>query len=134
MTPDGVTLATYGGWPGVLGRLTGGEDLDGAAAKAAMEEVLAGEATEAQIAAFMVSLRLSKETTEELNGLLDAILEAAACPHRRRRAGSGRHVRDGRRRRRHHQRVERGRPGGGRRGGPSGEAREPGGVVAVRLG
>ncbi len=67
-----------GGWPGVLAALTSGSDLAGEVAEAAMAEVLAGNATDAQIAAFMVALRMKGETVEELGGLVDAMMGVAA--------------------------------------------------------
>ncbi len=66
-----------GGWPGVLGTLTAGDDLPGPTAEAAMAEILAGNATTAQIAAFMVALRMKGETVDELGGLVDAMLGVA---------------------------------------------------------
>lgn len=75
-----MTVASFnsvGGWPGVLGTLTAGEDLAGEAAEATMAEILAGDATPAQIAAFMVALRMKGETVDELGGLVDAMLRVA---------------------------------------------------------
>lgn len=72
---SGPTLAELGGWPAVLGPLTAGEDLLAAHARAAMLAVLSGEATPAQIAGFIVALRMKGETVEELVGLLDAMGE-----------------------------------------------------------
>ncbi|NLV55339.1 MAG: anthranilate phosphoribosyltransferase, partial [Acidimicrobiales bacterium] len=74
-------LAARGGWAAVLGELTAGRDLDAAAARAAMAEVLAGEATPAQIAGFIVALRMKGETIEEMGGLLDAMLAAGEDVH-----------------------------------------------------
>src|SRR5690606_10504715 len=64
-------------WPAVLGPLAQGEDLPAGHARAAMAEVLAGTATHAQIAGFIVALRMKGETVEELRGLLDAMVEAS---------------------------------------------------------
>ena len=72
-----VTLADLGGWPAVLGRLTRRQDLDPATARAAMTEILAGEATPAQIAAYIVALRMKGETAGELSGMLGAMLDAS---------------------------------------------------------
>jgi anthranilate phosphoribosyltransferase len=52
-------------------------DLTAAQARAAMETILAGEATAAQLIGFVVALRAKGETPEELSGLLDAVLAAA---------------------------------------------------------
>jgi anthranilate phosphoribosyltransferase len=42
-----------------------------------MDEIMGGRATEAQIAAFIVSLRAKGETAEEMTGLVDAMYAAA---------------------------------------------------------
>ena len=42
-----------------------------------MDEVLAGQATPAQLGAFVVALRMKGEAVDELNGMLDAMLAAA---------------------------------------------------------
>jgi anthranilate phosphoribosyltransferase len=73
----GADLSAHGGWPGVIGALLAGRDLDAAPARAAMEEILSGAATPAQIIGFVVALRAKGETATELSGLLDAVLAAA---------------------------------------------------------
>ncbi|HEY8092380.1 MAG TPA: anthranilate phosphoribosyltransferase, partial [Acidimicrobiales bacterium] len=70
-------LADHGGWPAVLEQLVAGRDLSADAARAAMDEILAGEATPAQLGAFVVALRTKGEAVAELNGMLDAMLDAA---------------------------------------------------------
>ena len=70
-------IERVGGWPSILSRLIAREDLDDAQAKGAMESMLAGEATSAQIAAFLVALRTKGETATELWGLLDAVRAAS---------------------------------------------------------
>ena len=72
-----MALADIGGWPAVLGALTRGRDLSAAEAGAAMAEILQGAASPAQIAAFIVALRMKGETVEEMTGLLDTMLELA---------------------------------------------------------
>lgn len=64
-------------WPPVLDALMAGRDLNRDQAHAAMSEIMAGEASEAQTAAFIVSLRAKGETAEEMTGLVDAMYEAA---------------------------------------------------------
>ncbi len=72
-----VGFAAHGGWPVVLGTLLEGRDLGAAAARAAMAEILEGAASPAQIAAFVVALRMKGETIPELVGMVDAMLEAS---------------------------------------------------------
>lgn len=71
------TLAELGGWPAVLGPLVQRRDLSATLARAAMAEVLEGAATPAQLAGFVIALRMKGETVDELTGLLDAMLDAA---------------------------------------------------------
>lgn len=68
---------SFDGWPGLLATLTSGGDLGAAQARAALDVILAGEATAAQIAAFIVALRMKGETVDELVGMVDAMLDAA---------------------------------------------------------
>ncbi len=56
-----------------LHRLCAGSSLDAAEAEAAMNSILAGEATTAQIAAFLVALKMKGETAAELVGLARAM-------------------------------------------------------------
>lgn len=72
-----ASLADTGGWPAVLGVLTAGQDLGRDQAAAAMAEILDGNATPSQIAGFIVALRMKGETTEELSGLVAAMLDRA---------------------------------------------------------
>jgi anthranilate phosphoribosyltransferase len=72
-----ATLDELGGWPAVLGKLTGGGDLTGTEASAAMAEILDGNATSAQIAGFIVALRMKGETVDELTGLVQAMIAKA---------------------------------------------------------
>ena len=72
-----MRLDEAGGWPGVLGILSSGRDLTSEEARAAMAEILAGSATSAQIAGFIVALRMKGETVDELRGLVDAMLAEA---------------------------------------------------------
>ncbi|MGY1707551.1 anthranilate phosphoribosyltransferase [Geodermatophilus sp. SYSU D00697] len=64
-------------WPALLTRLLAREDLSSDEAAWAMREVMAGEATPAQIAAFAVALRAKGESPEEVAGLSATMLERA---------------------------------------------------------
>ncbi len=74
--PD-LGFAEHGGWPGVLGTLLDGGTLSRAQAHATMAEILEGAASPAQIAAFVVALRMKGETVEELVGMVEAMLAAS---------------------------------------------------------
>ncbi|MGO4691691.1 anthranilate phosphoribosyltransferase [Glaciibacter sp. 2TAF33] len=64
-------------WPNVLTALLNGEDLSVADAAWSMEQVMLGEASNAQIAAFLVALSAKGETVDEIVGFRDAILDHA---------------------------------------------------------
>jgi len=70
-------LDEHGGWSQMLGALTEGEAIGADAARSALGAILAGGATDAQIAGFIVALRAKGETAEELRGLVEAMLAAA---------------------------------------------------------
>jgi len=72
-----VSIEEHGGWPGVLGALTAGDDLETQTAHDVMATILAGDATPAQIGAFIVALRMKGESVAELTGLLAAMREAS---------------------------------------------------------
>lgn len=61
-----------------LEKIVAGEDLSRAQAEAAMEEILAGRATDAQIAALLTGLRMKGETVDELVGFATAMRRQAA--------------------------------------------------------
>jgi anthranilate phosphoribosyltransferase len=64
-------------WPTVLDPLIAGEQLSRTQSQAAMAEIMAGRASDAQIAAFLVGLRAKGESVEEMAGLVDAMFDAA---------------------------------------------------------
>jgi anthranilate phosphoribosyltransferase len=64
-------------WPDILGRLAAGTDLERTETRQAMAAIMAGEASDAQIAAFIVSLRIKGETVEEMTGLVEGMRAAA---------------------------------------------------------
>lgn len=76
-----VTLDELGGWRPILLTLTSGQDLTADQAHAAMTEILAGDATDAQIAAYIVALRMKGEAVDEISGMVDAMLEASDPIH-----------------------------------------------------
>ena len=73
----GLTFAEHGGWSVVLGILLDGGDLSSEQARDAMAEILDGAASPAQIAAFVVALRMKGETVVELVGMVEAMLAAS---------------------------------------------------------
>lgn len=64
-------------WPEVLSALVARRDLDAGSTTWAMEEILSGNATPAQIAGFAVALRAKGETLAEVQGLVDAMYSHA---------------------------------------------------------
>src|SRR5262245_24770980 len=64
-------------WPDVIGRLVRREELPAELVQQAMAAILAGEATDAQIAAFGVALRSKGETPLELATLVRTMLSFA---------------------------------------------------------
>jgi anthranilate phosphoribosyltransferase len=56
-----------------IAELLDGRDLDSAAAKAAMDEIMSGEATQAQTAGFLVALSAKGETADEIAGCAEAM-------------------------------------------------------------
>lgn len=74
---DENAVAQFGGWSGLLEALVEGNDLSVEQASAAMEDILAGRATQAQIAAMVVAVRAKGETVDELVGFATAMRAAA---------------------------------------------------------
>ncbi|MDH6110062.1 anthranilate phosphoribosyltransferase [Kitasatospora sp. MAP12-15] len=68
-------------WPDVLGALLNGEHLTRADAAWAMDRIMSGEASQAQVAGFMVALRAKGETVDEVAGLVDAMYAHAEPLH-----------------------------------------------------
>lgn len=64
-------------WPDTLDGILEGNPLTRAESKAAMAAVMAGEATSAQIAGFLIALRGKGETADEMAGFVEAMLDAA---------------------------------------------------------
>jgi anthranilate phosphoribosyltransferase len=64
-------------WPVLLSRLIGGTDLAAEDTTWAMDQVMSGAATPAQVAGFVVALRAKGETSDEIGGLAAAMLDHA---------------------------------------------------------
>ncbi|MDV7216258.1 anthranilate phosphoribosyltransferase [Streptomyces prunicolor] len=77
VTPAGGDTAAARSWPEVLNSLLYGQDQDADATFWAMDQIMRGEATDAQIAGFVVALRAKGETVEEITGLVRAMYEHA---------------------------------------------------------
>ncbi len=73
-TTTDMTEAT---WPEVLSALMAGTDLTADQTGWAMRQILAGEATPAQIAGFAVALRAKGETVDEVEGLVATMYDFA---------------------------------------------------------
>lgn len=73
------SLDDFGGWSGILGALQRNDDLSADQTEAVLASILSGDATDAQIAGFIIALRQKGETTDELAGLVRA-MHAAATP------------------------------------------------------
>ena len=68
-------------WPEVLARLSRRESLTAAEAEETLAVVLAGDATPAQVGAFLALLHAKGETSDEVTGLSRAMVDAAVpCP------------------------------------------------------
>jgi len=61
-------------WPDVIGRLVRREDIPVDLVRGAMGAILAGEATDAQIAAFAIGMRAKGESPAELAAMVDSML------------------------------------------------------------
>jgi anthranilate phosphoribosyltransferase len=65
-------------WPALLAALMAGDSLSAPDTAWAMDEIMAGNATPAQLAAFAVLLRAKGETADELAGLVRTMVDRAA--------------------------------------------------------
>lgn len=70
-------MADMYSWPEILTTLLADEDLSVSESTWAMRQVMQGQATPSQLAAFLIALRAKGETVDEIVGFRDAILEAA---------------------------------------------------------
>ncbi|WP_432115870.1 anthranilate phosphoribosyltransferase [Streptomyces sp. S1] len=76
-TPAGGPTTAGRSWPVVLDGLLSGRDQSAQDTAWAMDRILRGEATDAQIAGFAVALRAKGETVEEIAGLVRTMYEHA---------------------------------------------------------
>ena len=77
-TASGPTsLAEYGGWKGVLSDLVAGNDLSAVVAHAALGNILTNQATDAQIAGFIIALGMKGGSVPELTGMVEAMLDVS---------------------------------------------------------
>jgi anthranilate phosphoribosyltransferase len=67
----------FNGWPPILEALLAHESLHLETVEAATEEILAGRATPAQIAGFLVAMRAKGPNADELRGMLRAVRNAS---------------------------------------------------------
>ncbi|MHC0431084.1 anthranilate phosphoribosyltransferase [Streptomyces sp. O3] len=77
VNPAGGDTAAGRSWPGVLNGLLEGRDQSADDTAWAMDRIMRGEATDAQIAGFAVALRAKGETVEEISGLVRTMYEHA---------------------------------------------------------
>ncbi len=75
--PSALAVDAHGGWVNLLRRVASNSDLTRLETEAVGTDILAGRATDAQLAAFIVAERLKGESVEEILGLRDAMLAAA---------------------------------------------------------
>ncbi len=73
---DGPPTATPT-WPNLTASLIARNDLSSAETEWAMNTIMAGNASDVQIAGFLVALRAKGETVEEVNGLVEAMFSNA---------------------------------------------------------
>jgi len=73
-----ASLEELGGWRQILSTLTAGQDLSAEQGRTAMETILAGDASPAQIAGYIVALRMKGEAVDEVTGMVEAMLGAAS--------------------------------------------------------
>lgn len=81
VNPAGGASVAGGSWPDVLNALLNGRDLTSAEAAWAMDRIMSGEASDAQIAGFMVALRAKGETVDEVTGLVESMYAHAQPLH-----------------------------------------------------
>jgi len=77
VTSQASAQAAGNTWPRLISALINGTDLTADNTEWAMDTIMSGEATPAQIAGFLVALRAKGETVDEVAGLVEAMLAHA---------------------------------------------------------
>ncbi|EST23350.1 anthranilate phosphoribosyltransferase [Streptomyces roseochromogenus] len=77
VTPAGGDTTAGRSWPALLNGLLNGQDLSADDTAWAMDRIMRGEATDAQIAGFAVALRAKGQTVREITGLVRTMYEHA---------------------------------------------------------
>ncbi|MCM3886900.1 anthranilate phosphoribosyltransferase [Frankia sp. R82] len=75
----GTAAEAVPSWPDLIGALLAGIPLDRAGTAWAMNQIMAGTASPAQVAGFVVALRAKGETAAEIGGLVEGMLAHAAA-------------------------------------------------------
>ena len=65
-------------WPTIFTALLSGQDLGVTESAWAMDQIMSGEATPAQVAGFLMAMRAKGETVDEMRGLADTMLAHAS--------------------------------------------------------
>ncbi len=78
MTSQASAQAAGNTWPRLINALINGTDLTAGNTEWAMNSIMSGEATPAQVAGFLVALRSKGETVDELVGLVEAMIANAS--------------------------------------------------------
>lgn len=73
VTPAGGDSSATFSWPGLLNPLLNGHDLTADDTAWAMDQIMSGEASDAQIAGFAIALRAKGETIVEVSGMVRAM-------------------------------------------------------------
>ena len=116
----------------LLQKLVDGVDLSPAEVEAAFETIFQGEATPAQMGAFLVGLRMKGETPAEIAAAAEVMRRRATPVRTPPGAGGARYLWHRRRRRGHLQPLHRRGPGDRRSRGDRGQARQPQRLLAER--
>ncbi len=80
-TDSSSRFAADGGWTALLGKLASGQSLSADEAYAAVENILGGLATPAQIGGYLMALRVKSETSSEIAGMARAMRDASEPLH-----------------------------------------------------